>query len=141
MELHLIAIIPWIRTSHHGADRRLLDLADPLELIAQDFSLRIQLHFVWHMLIMAAAACSEVSAARFDPLRCSLQDFRQFSSCEALPFLSQPDAHAFTWQSKWHEDRSSVFQSSKCLAAVGEGSERKLAVFSVHLLETIVRNL
>ena len=71
------------------------------------------------MLIMASSALAEMFAAWRDPLRCSLQNFDDFTARIAALFFYQPDAYALARQPKWDKGCASAIQASHGLAAIG----------------------
>jgi len=88
MKLDVIAVVPLVWACHCLLNRRILDLANSLQLIAQNVRLGLQLHFMGYVLVVASSALAEMFAAGCDPPGCSLQDFNNFTRAQSRAFSS-----------------------------------------------------
>jgi hypothetical protein len=100
--------------------RRILDLANPPQLIAQDLCLGVQLFLIGQVLVMTSTTNTEMLAARKDPIRRCLEDFHQPPTRIVALLLRQPDAHALARQPEWDEDRASIFEATHRISAIGQ---------------------
>jgi hypothetical protein len=116
----MVAVIPRIRARHHRSDRRVFDLADALQLVAQDLGFGFKLGRVGHVLVMTAAALAEVLAPGRNPLRGRFQHFEQICPRKVFFLHRQPDAHQLSRQPKRDKDGATIIQASNDIATVGE---------------------
>ena len=62
VELEVVAVVPVAPARDGGLDRRVLDLANALELLTQDLDLGFQLGRIWQVLVVTAADSSVLSS-------------------------------------------------------------------------------
>src|SRR6266545_2064740 len=126
MKLHMVTIIPWAGARYYFLHRRVFDLANARQLVAQDFPLCLQLFIVWKMLVMTSAAHAKMDTARFNSLRGRVKYLYQFPACKVALLLCQMDTDALARQAKRHKDRATtcprqrVIEASHCVSTIGE---------------------
>ena len=82
-----------------------LDFRNPLQRLAEDSSLELQLPLVGNVLVMASAALPEIRTARFDAVRRGFDQLRHRAACEARLLLPDVGLDLFPRQNKRHKDR------------------------------------
>jgi len=115
--------------------------AQAAELGPHDVGLDLRLGRIRQVLVVAAAALAEVTAARCHPRGRGPEDVEQNGACPGAMDFRQPDADALAGGSEGNEHHAASRLAAERVAAVGHPLDRQLKGLAVHrlLLPTVRR--
>ena len=119
-EFQFVTVIPVLVRTYHRLDFRYFQMTYPDQLVVNLLALGLKLHFVGQMLPAAAAANSEVTAERLEPLRRRLNEFSYVAFHIVFLFLGYADIHNVTRNCVLYKYHHTVYMG-KGLALGGHG--------------------